>query len=274
MWSTEAYYEVLGTRFYVRADEPAVGHELDRVLAGFRRGPTGVRGQHRYSLASTLGETHSLYRDCAVADGSRSRSALVSSAIASINRDAIDGFTGYAVHAGVVAMGGRAIAFPAESGDGKSTLTAACLGAGFAYVSDEALCVDYETAEVVPYPKPLALSHHSLALLGVEAAAGELQRTPDDEVVLLPAELGADVAATPLRLAHLVVIDRTGGDPQMEPLSKIEGMERLLRLSFNHYKNPEQAFRLASALTEGCTTWRLVLGDPVAAAGLLRERLG
>jgi hypothetical protein len=74
------------------------------------------------------------------------------------------------VHAGVVAAGGAAIAFPGPSGAGKTTLTVACLLAGLEYGSDEALCLDWETGAVLPYPRPLALTPAAAELAGAGGA--------------------------------------------------------------------------------------------------------
>ena len=59
--------------------------------------------------------------------------------LALLNRTALAQCRSYAVHAGAVARSGAVTAFPAVSGAGKTTLTAACLRSGFDYVSDEAL---------------------------------------------------------------------------------------------------------------------------------------
>lgn len=60
------------------------------------------------------------------------------------------------VHAGVVALHGRAIVLPAVSGGGKTTLTAALVRAGASYLSDEYAPID-ERGYVHPFPKPLSI---------------------------------------------------------------------------------------------------------------------
>ena len=58
------------------------------------------------------------------------------------------------VHAGVVAVRGRAIVLPGTSYCGKTTLVAALVRAGATYFSDEFAVLD-ERGAVHPYPKPL-----------------------------------------------------------------------------------------------------------------------
>jgi hypothetical protein len=55
---------------------------------------------------------------------------------------------------GVLLVGG--------SGVGKSTLAAACVDAGLAYLSDEVVAIDARTGLVVPYAKPLSLDGERL----------------------------------------------------------------------------------------------------------------
>ena len=73
----------------------------------------------------------------------------------------------------VAAPGGGAVLLPGGTGAGKSTLTAACVGAGFAYLSDELAALDCATGTVAPYPKPLNLDRERLvpaSSLGVVAS--------------------------------------------------------------------------------------------------------
>jgi hypothetical protein len=56
------------------------------------------------------------------------------------------------VHAGVVAVGGRAIVVPGRSGSGKTTLIRALVNAGATYYSDEYAVLD-GTGRVHPYPR-------------------------------------------------------------------------------------------------------------------------
>src|SRR5690606_33386624 len=63
------------------------------------------------------------------------------------------------LHAGVVWSGTSALAFPAVSGTGKSTLTMALLAQGFEYMSDELAPVHLEEPTVEPYPHAVYFKH-------------------------------------------------------------------------------------------------------------------
>jgi len=60
------------------------------------------------------------------------------------------------VHAGAVEHRGRAIVIPGETFSGKSTLVAALVRRGAAYMSDEFAVLDGE-GRVLPYPRPLSM---------------------------------------------------------------------------------------------------------------------
>lgn len=104
-----------------------------------------------------------------------------------LNAAAVRQCAGLAVHAGGIASGGAVVALAADSGVGKSTLTAACLARGWEYVTDEALHLTRDGC-VVPYPKPLTLSASSRALLDVPSSG------VGDERLVAVEDLGGRVA--------------------------------------------------------------------------------
>ena len=182
-----------------------------------------------------------------------------------------DAFSGLAMHAGVVASAGAVVAFPAESGTGKSTITAACGLAGFDYVSDEALCIDPRDGRVVVYAKPMALAASGWAMIGADTASGIDDGT---EVVMTADQLHIPIAGGDLRLAHVIELVRGVEPTRLVEHARQESLALLLRMSFNHYKHPRQSFELASQLAASSRSWRLEYTDPRPTAELLRAALG
>jgi hypothetical protein len=203
-------------------------------------------------------------------DAVRDCDRLATFAVA-VNAAALDRAPDFAVHCAVVACGETAIAMPATSGVGKSTLTAACLRFGFRYVSDEALCLREPDGRVVAYPRPIALSAWSARAVdaptpGVEAGE-ELLFTADD--------LGSRVATEELRVRHIVLLDRRpAGPPAIHEAQRPAAVTRLLELSFNHYRRPANAVELAAAAVGEASVWTLEYSNPLAAARLLWSRFG
>jgi len=255
-------YQVLGVPIAITCDDAAVAEDVDRLLGAFVA-PTSTHDVlSRYRLTRAGSGDHMLLCGCQILARSPSQDAVMSELVRQVNNEVLRAFTGFAVHAGVVAAGRSAIAFPAASGVGKSTLTAACLSRGCSYVSDEALCIDFDTAHVIPYPKPISLSVSSMDLLGLPGCVGS-------ETLVTASELGAATVAGPTQLRHVVEIVRLGDRARLVPVSRSAGLAALLRYSFNHYKRPAAAFALVGRLAADFHAWRLECGSPDEAADAL-----
>lgn len=260
----EVAYRVLGTWFAVRAPRP-IRAELDRLLAPFRL-PLHRPAPGFILVVRSLSDGYALEDEAVTLLRAAGPDRLLPRLVAEVNRRAVEGFRGFAVHAAVVARDGAAIALPGGSGSGKSTLAAACALEGFTYVSDEALCLDFETGLVIPYPKPIALGPHSLRLLGLSDG-----KPGGEEVLVAPADLGAEMAGEPLPLGWVILPRRDPGGTRLEPLPGQRAMADLLRYSFNHYRRPEASFRLAAQQARASRTLSLTYQDPRRAARLLWE---
>jgi hypothetical protein len=272
VWAAEVHLQVLGTRFTVRCTSAAHAELVERVMTTFVALPSGVPSRRRHGLIEAasrgvdVATDHVIpYRDCSKLGRPGPVGAALARLVTSINRIAINGYDGFATHAAVVARGDLAIALPADSGGGKSTLTAACLLAGLEYVSDEALCVDPADGAVVPYPKPIALSERSVGLLGLRPESLTVPVT-GVEGLATPNDLGAMQTAGPLRLAHVVMTRIAEGGVHMHEIAASEAMAALLSYSFNHYKLGEDAFHLAASLASAARAWQLTYSDPGDAA--------
>ncbi len=206
-----------------------------------------------------------LHKGCYRQASGNSADDVLPGLVGLINQAAIGEVEHFATHSAVVTRGNRVVAFPAESGGGKTTLAAASLLSGFSYVSDEALILD-DSGLVVPYPKPLALSQWSCQTLGLSHAG--------EETLFTPADLGGSVVRSNVRLTDLVISRYGSGDPSIESMPSSEAVSQLISNSFNHYKNPERAFRISTDVARKTRVWRLDYHDPLEALQLLQEILG
>jgi hypothetical protein len=252
---------------------------MARLLAPFPPSDEDIPDRRVFSLVdgghleNPEDEVMLAYHNCKRMSGSLTWCGAAVDLMTRVNQMVIGDYLGYALHAGVVALGDSAIALPADSGGGKTTLIAACVKAGFTYVSDEAMCVDPGTATVVPYPKPFGMSAWTRRTIGLEDASLPLPPDGAEEALVPPDMLGeVQTGLSPLR--HLVMAEYGHGSPTLTAAGGADAMHALLEYSFNHYKFGERAFHLAAGLASGAEAWKLTYDDPMEAAELLKATLG
>jgi hypothetical protein len=158
------------------------------------------------------------------------------------------------VHAGVVAVDGKALLLPGRSLTGKSTLTRALLQAGAAYGSDE-YAVLRPDGRVQAYPRPLALRD-------------------DPRRRVSAAELGAQSFEGALPVAAVAVLqfvpDATW---DVEPISPATAVLRLLDNTVCAASRPDDALAAVTALAADVVAVEGVRGAASDAATALLELL-
>ena len=179
-------------RATIATDNVTIGDYLDHILAGLRAEQDGVDEQatvrvHIVRRRRADHELVSIYFDGQCATRRTSPAESIEETLRDLNLLATTRTGGSVLlHAGAVEFDGRVVVVTGESGQGKSTLTAALVRAGGAYLTDELVIIDPEDLRVRPYPKPLDLDPTSLDLL---------ELPPDDGFVVAkrhvaPSELG------------------------------------------------------------------------------------
>lgn len=145
------HYDALGLRFSVRTETAQAESHVREVLAGLETRYDGSADVSEFSLDT----------------GSQTVGESVAALVGNVNLRAIEAATGnLLVHAGGVVDGrGRVVVVCGPSGSGKSTLTAVLAGRGYAYVTDETVCIDPLSLTVRPFRKPLAIKHGSHTVL-------------------------------------------------------------------------------------------------------------
>jgi hypothetical protein len=155
------------------------------------------------------------------------------------------------LHAACVAgsRGGGAL-LVGGTGAGKSTLAAACVGAGFAYLSDELAAIDRRSGLVVPYAKPLVL----------------------DRERLVPASALGRVATAPVAPAGLVFPRYEPGASRTEvPLEPGWALLALAAHATNLAALGATAFAWLAGVALACPAVQLTHGDAPTAVAAIRE---
>jgi hypothetical protein len=156
------------------------------------------------------------------------------------------------VHAGVVAIDGRALLLPGRSHAGKSTLVAALIEAGAGYCSDEFAVID-SAGRVHPYSRPLALRSPSRRV-GADALGGH--------VISESVQVGA-VCFTEFAPGTEFVIT---------PVSSAEVVLRLMSHCLGVRGRPAETMAALQAASSHARGFAGNRGDAAAAAAVLMER--
>jgi hypothetical protein len=154
------------------------------------------------------------------------------------------------VHAGAVALDGRAIVIPGASFSGKTTLVAELVRAGAQYLSDEFTLID-DDGLVHPYPKPLSIRSGGIAQTDHDISA-----------------FGGVTARDPARVG-LVVVSQYRPGARWEPrvLSPGEGMLAVLANALPSRVRSERILSTLRAALEGAVILEGDRGEASELAG-------
>jgi len=169
-------------------------------------------------------------------------------------------------HSAAVARDGRAVLLLGRSGDGKSTLTATLVRAGWEYVTDEQVTFDPNGERILPYPRPLTLRQGVWHLFpGVTA-----ERGPHDyhRVEMSLRELGGHAAASPVVPTATIAPQYRAGSPlEVTPFSDTGGViEFLASCCHDLGCTGERGVSVLVRLAASCAAWRLHYDDVEHAA--------
>ncbi len=151
------------------------------------------------------------------------------------------------VHAGVVAVDGRAIIIPGRSFAGKSTLVTSLVKAGATYYSDEYAVLDRQ-GRVIPYPRRVSLR------TGPHGPAGRL-----DFAHLAP-QGPAEDHAIPIGLVALLRYDEEAGWDVRE-LDQLEAIMAMSEQTVAIQRRPADSFAILGEVARGAPVIQGTRGD-------------
>jgi hypothetical protein len=240
----------------IDADEPEIWSLIDQRLPDFERDMSGAEPALWYRVSFSHGQfvVTRQRRTIVVTDASwLAAYGLVADLQSTLARMSSDWTF---IHAGVVAIDGRAILLPAVSGGGKTTMVAALLSAGAQYLSDEFAVID-PMGRVHPYPRNLAI------------------RVEDGPVLRIPAtELGSDIVLHAVAPAAIVFLTfRPGASLELQPLSPGQSAVRLLQHCLGARGRPAGTLSALRTLTELAPSFEGTRGEATMEAKRLVELL-
>lgn len=177
------------------------------------------------------------------------------------------------VHSGLVADGaGRGIWIPAQSGGGKSTLTAQLTSSGLRYATDEAVTVS-AGGELTGWPKWIGLKRGSHEVLAALAPDRDEAIDGGDRWMVPPGAVGV-VVRSPVRPAVVAFPRHRRGGCEIEEISRAEALAEIVPQAFNLRRLGRAGIdALASAVRRSHSCLRISYGDGWEAAEQLKDRL-
>lgn len=187
-WSVTMPRRALGAAFVVRTDDAELAALVEEVVAPY---PAAERADHAIAVVRTPSGGHRVLVDDVAAGEVVDPQDAVELVVSHLNQLAVAHTAGrLLLHAGAVERAGRAVVIVGPSGRGKSTLTAALVLAGFAYLTDEVAAIDPSSGWIDPFPKPLSLSTATRELLGLDRGPRAGHEPPGTKRPVPPATLG------------------------------------------------------------------------------------
>jgi hypothetical protein len=234
-------FEAFGVQLAIWCDDPALRDQIAPILPPGWRQVSGGRPGSRFRLVRDEERVDLIVDGMPVARAVEPRVAIgvlgarIRAAVASQVTDWVF------IHAGVVALGDRAVVIPGRTFSGKTTLVRALIQRGATYFSDEYAVLD-EDGLVHPYPKPLSIR------------SGGREATDTS-----PTDLGASVGATAARVR---VIAQTSYSPQAhwQPSSGTPA-DGALALFSHSVLAREQPHKVMSAVSRAAQEARLLEGE-------------
>lgn len=180
-------------------------------------------------------------------------------------------------HAGVVDGPKGAILMSAESGGGKSTLTAALMEQGFRLLSDEFALLGLDEPVLHSYPRPVSLKNESIPIVrsiaGADWVSDVIEDSPKGDIAYRRARPEDIDAACRVAAPKLILFPsfEPGLSPMSQKLDPAEAIMRLIPASTNYSLLAEPAYRALVRLARETEAYEVSYGSLDDSLRLINE---
>jgi hypothetical protein len=263
-----------GYSFEITADDEHLLAYVDRLYGGFPPAPEAVGEVHSIALLSDEDGSSRLLVDGSLVGSDAVAANLIGALVHTLTRRMLDATDALGLHAGGVARAGVGVALPAPMESGKTTLTAGLVRAGFSYLSDESVLLEWGTNRCVPFPKPLSLDPGSWDLFPELEPETNL---PDDgykasQWQVAPTDIRADAVAGPTPIQYFVFPRYAeGATTQLQRLARGEAVIELAKNTFRFNERARRSLDALAAAAQFAECYRLDIGRLDRAIALVSE---
>jgi len=181
------------------------------------------------------------------------------------------------LHAGAAAAAdGRTIVVHGASGAGKTTLTAALVSTGLAYITDETVCLDPNTLNIEPFRKPLTVKPGSHQLLQRYRPSSEHIDPKSGNWQIPPSDLGGPDLPKAVPTPTVIVFPDVDADQQdvtMTPVSRARAAFLLGEQSSALWRIEPRPLAALEHLVTAAPAFVVTYSDAFRAAAMIRREL-
>ena len=265
-----------GASFTVRCPSETIKNAVESLLVDLAE-PDHSDADREILIIESDDDQLSVRIDNGEEYGPRPASAALAGLVTAVTRLALDETPDQLhLHCAALTLDDRGVLISAAAGTGKSTLAAALIGAGWTYVSDEAVAFGLEVSMIHGFPKPLMIKPGGGDLVPELRAARISLAADDDGWWQVPASAITTRIASRLSPSLIVILHRqTGGvttnAPVATPLHPVDTVVELMQETMDPERFGPDAIVALSRLAARCRCVSLPVGPLVATTALLRE---
>lgn len=256
--------EMLGQSARIASKDRAVLETLARVFGDLRTRDGGGTVTELVVHAGDGDRRFVLDVDGQEAWSGSELASAVQECVMRLNQVAVAASTHLTLHAGGIEAHGVGVVFPAKSESGKSTLTAGLVRAGFRYLSDEAVPLDWETHLAQAYPKPISLDPGAFPLFPEWAPDfGEgHDATADAQWHKAVGGIRPGAVGQPCVVGYIVFPEyRPDAGTRLEPISKGTALLEMCKNTFRFNQQGRKALDHLAEVVRGATCFRLTMDN-------------
>ena len=264
---------IRGYAFTLIADDETVSKHFDLLFEAFDTSDPDSYELHEVEILTRSDEGERVLVDRELAAQEQVRGRIVSTVVHTLARQMIEACDALGIHAGGVVRHGVGVALPAQMESGKSTLTTGLIRAGFDYLTDEAVLLDWETLTAIPFPKPISLDPGSWYLFPeLEPQAALPPGYKDAQWQIPPSAIRADAVGGPCRIRYFVFPEyANGAETRLTPLRRAEATIELAKNTFRFNERPRRSLDALALAVRDADCYKLAIGDLETAVALLTQ---
>jgi hypothetical protein len=241
------YYQqfaIADSHYKVSTNSPQISEKLRHLFAGFKTHTPPESSPIPFEINQSADGRINVFPQAKKPRSYTSVDECISLLELRLVRSAFDKMHFIGIHSGAVVCNGKTILFPGRSGKGKTTLTLGCLLRGGSFLSDEMALIEPNTANAYAFPRVLC-NKTDLSLFQALDDQNHLQqpRTTlflNNSHCISPQAFDNIPQKQPCSIDAIIFPNyQLEHDTTLLPVSPIQSLQKLLKLTYKRTQNPQ-----------------------------------